>query len=208
MKDLSQISEQELEQLLAQKKEEARLVKEKQRQDYEELKNAIINELCPKAIKISQGLKAFKIEAFESMQTLYAMLQEYSKRHADGKGNFKVEHEDFRIKYSSQVIGRFDERSIQAEKHINDFFNSKYNGDPDTKDIIISLLERKKGELDVNLVQKLYKYRDRFNDENWQLGISLLQESYSYSHSKDYIGFEIRNENNQWQSINLQFSNI
>jgi transposase InsO family protein len=67
---------------------------------------------------------------------------------------------------------------------------------------------RKKGELDINLVQKLYAMEDRFQDENWKRGIELLKESYSFSHSKDYIGFEVKNDKGEWLPINLQFSNI
>lgn len=208
MKDLSQISEQELEQLLAQKREASRLLKEKQRQDYEALKNQTITELCQGAIEYSEALKVFKVKSFESMQALYAMLQEYSKRHTDGKGNFTIEYNNFKIRYKRQGKVTFDERSHQAEKHIIDFVNSKFDNDPDTRDLIMSLLERKKGELEINLVQKLYSMEDRFDNENWKLGISLLKESYSYSHSKDYIGFEFRNANNAWETINLQFSSI
>ena len=48
---------------------------------------------------------------------------------------------------------------------------------------------------------------DRFQDLNWKRGIELLKESYSRSHSKDYIGFEQKSEG-EWLLINLQFSNI
>jgi len=84
----------------------------------------------------------------------------------------------------------------------------KFENDVDTKDLVMSLLERKKGELDINLVQKLYAMEDRFQDENWKRGIELLKESYSFSHSKDYIGFEVKNDKGEWLPINLQFSNI
>ena len=72
----------------------------------------------------------------------------------------------------------------------------------------MSLLERKKGELDIQLVQKLYAMENRFQDENWKRGIELLKESFQSSHSKDYINFEQRNASGEWQNINLQFSNL
>lgn len=182
--------------------------KEQKRKDYEDLKAKTVWELCTGAKQLSDLIKAFKETAFEDTQALYSLLQEYSSRHADGKGNFRVEHGNFRVSYKRQGKPTFDERSHQAEKHIIDFVNSKFENDVDTKDLVMSLLERKKGELDINLVQKLYAMEDRFQDENWKRGIELLKESYSFSHSKDYIGFEVKNDKGEWLPINLQFSNI
>ncbi|WP_300977411.1 DUF3164 family protein [Flavobacterium sp.] len=198
----------ELEQELAQARQAEQAQKEEQRKQYEEIKAQTIVELCTNAMILNGHLFDFKKLAFNSLQTLYVMLQEYSSRHADGKGNFRLEHENYRVSYKRQGKATFDERSIQAEKHIIDFVNSKFQEDIDTRDLIMSLLERKKGALDINLVQKLYAMENRFNDDNWKRGIELLKESYKYSHSKDYVSFEIRGENGEWTPINLQFSNI
>lgn len=206
--DLSQLSPEELQAELDRRNADIIAGKQRQRKAYEDLKEQTIISLCTGAITINETLKAFKLKAFEDMQTIYEMLKEYSSRHADGKGNFRIEHENYRVSYKRQGKPTFDERSHQAEKHIIDFVNSKFENDVDTKDLVMSLLERKKGELDINLVQKLYAMEDRFQDENWKRGIELLKESYSFSHSKDYIGFEVKNDKGEWLPINLQFSNI
>lgn len=206
--DLSQLSPEELQAELDRRNADIIAGKQRQRKAYEDLKEQTIISLCTGAITINETLKAFKLKAFEDMQTIYEMLKEYSSRHADGKGNFRIEHGNYRVSYKRQGKPTFDERSHQAEKHIIDFVNSKFENDVDTKDLVMSLLERKKGELDINLVQKLYAMEDRFQDENWKRGIELLKESYSFSHSKDYIGFEERNDKGEWLPINLQFSNI
>jgi len=206
--NLSQLSPEELQAELDRRNADIIAGKQRQRKAYEDLKEQTIISLCTGAITINETLKAFKLKAFEDMQTIYEMLKEYSSRHADGKGNFRIEHGNYRVSYKRQGKPTFDERSHQAEKHIIDFVNSKFKNDVDTKDLVMSLLERKKGELDINLVQKLYAMEDRFQDENWKRGIELLKESYSFSHSKDYIGFEVKNDKGEWLPINLQFSNI
>lgn len=206
--DLSQMSDAEFETEMARRQQAKTEAKQKAKEDYEKLKADVVLELCQQAEELKTFLTAFKTNAFESMQTIYKMLQEYSSRHADGKGNFRIEHGKYRVSYKRQGKPTFDERSHQAEKHIIDFVNSKFENDVDTKDLVMSLLERKKGELDINLVQKLYAMENRFQDENWKRGIELLKESYSLSHSKDYIGFEVKNDKGEWIPINLQFSNI
>ncbi len=206
--DINQLSTEELEAALAQKRESERLTRENQRKSYESLKIETIQDLAPMADELSLSLMRFRDKAFTQLGTLYSLLQDYSKRHQDGKGNFKIENNDFRILFKRQGKGTFDERSEQAEKHIIDFLNTRYNGDLDTKDLILSLMERKKGDLDINMIQKLYNMEDRFDDENWREGIRLLKESYSFKHSKDYISFFKKGRNNQWEGINLNFSNI
>lgn len=206
--DLSQLTAEELKQELDKRNEFATKQKEANKEAYELLKRQTIFNLCTKAEELSELIKGFKEDAFSDMQTVYELLKEYSSRHADGKGNFKIEYQNYRVLYKRQGKGIFDERSQQAEKHIIDFVNSKFEKDEDTRDLIMSLLERKKGELDINLVQKLYAMENRFQDESWKLGIELLKESYSYSHSKDYIAFEQRDSRGQWNGINLQFSSL
>lgn len=206
--DLTQLTPEQLQAEIDRRKADANSRKEKQRKDYEDIKQSTVISLCTDALFLNEKLKHFKQKSFSDMQTIWEMLKEYSSRHADGKGNFKLEVDKFRVSYKRQGKATFDERSHQAEKHIIDFVNSKFENDLDTKDLVMSLLERKKGELDINLVQKLYAMEDRFQDLNWKRGIELLKESYSYSHSKDYISFETKDDKGEWQNINLQFSNV
>lgn len=182
--------------------------RELKRQTYEKLKGETIDELFSCAKEINDLLTKFKEKAFRDMAALYALLQEYSNRHKDGKGNFEIESDINKIVFKKQGKGNFDERSVQAEKHIIDFLTTKYEGDLDTKDLIMSLLERKKGDLDIQLVQKLYSMEDRFDDANWKEGIKLLKESYTYTHSKDYISFYEKDDHGKWVNVNLNFSYV
>lgn len=199
---------EQLEARLAALKAEQNAKKERSRADYELLKKDTIINLCTDAIFLNKEISLFKTRAFNDMATIYALLQEYSSRHSDGKGSFKIEHDKYRVSYKRQGKAAFDERSHQAEKHIIDFVNSKFSDDKDTRDLVMLLLERKNDELDINLIQKLYAMENRFSDENWLKGIELLKESYSYNHSKDYIRFETKTATGEWQAINLSFSNV
>ncbi|WP_295675678.1 DUF3164 family protein [uncultured Mucilaginibacter sp.] len=206
---VDELTDDQLEALLNQRRASKAREQNEKRTAYEGLKEETIAGLCGVAIHMNSLLRAFKKTAFEDMQTLYALLQEYSQRHADGDGNFTIESADkaFRIEYSKQERGGFDERSVQAEKHIIDFVNKQFAGDPTTHQLITSLLERKKGALDINLVQKLYSMEDAYQDENWQAGIRLLKESWNPSESKDYIRF-YQKVKTEWKLINLNFASV
>jgi hypothetical protein len=206
--DVRSLSTAELKAALAEKESLELFDKNKKREDYEALKSSTVIELSKTAIELNGLLQGFKNKSFETLQTLYKMLQEYSKRHADGKGNFQLEVGNYRITYRRQDNGFFDERSVQAEKHIIDFVTEKYVDDTSTKTLIMSLLERKKGALDIKLVQKLYSMEDQFEEPNWKEGIRLLKESWTSSDTRDYVVFEQKDKNNKWVNINLNFSSI
>lgn len=105
--------------------------KAQQKEAYESLRNETIQTLCTQALEINFTLALFKENAFKSLGTVWQMLQEYSSRHSDSKGNFTIENGNFRITYRRQGRPTFDERSHQAEKHIIDFVNSKFEEDND-----------------------------------------------------------------------------
>lgn len=206
-KRVSELSAEELESLLSAKKAEAQAKENEERKAYEELKTKMVLELVSEASAISNTLKDFKTKAFSEMDALFQLLCRYSNR-KEGKGNFTLQlPEGVRISYKNQDLGFFDERSAQAEKHIIDFVNSYYSEHDSTRKLITSLLERKKGALDIKLVQKLYSMENEFENKNWKNGIKLLRESWTTSESKAYIRFEVKVKE-VWQSIDLNFASI
>ena len=182
--------------------------KKEKRQNYETLKDTTVIELCKKAVETSKNLENFKKEAFNETNALIAVLKEYSQRHADSLGNFRFSSGNFRVSYLKQGRPSFDEKATEGEFFIKEFVASKFKNDKATRDLIVSLLARPKGDFDINLIQKLYKMEDSFDDENWKKGIQLIKESYSYEHSKDYIRFEEKNSNGEWVNIPLNFAAI
>lgn len=207
--EIEKLSTAELEKLLNERKAKEQDEKNANRKRYETLKEDTINSLCASAQGLEDIVTKFKIQAFGELCSLYELLQEYSKRHNDGKGNFTLENagQTLKVEFSKQQLGYFDERANQAEKHIIDFVNKQFAGDAKTKRLITSLLERKKGKLDIKLVQKLYAMENEYDDPNWKEGIKLLKESWTPSDTKDYIRFW-RKDDGVYKIINLNFSSI
>lgn len=207
---VASLSTEELEELLNKRKESERLERQQKRHAYESLKEETVFNLSTSAIKMHAQMKAFKEKVFADMSSLYDLLQDYSDRHRDGKGNFSIESADqkFRISFKNQNLGYFDERANQAEKHIIDFVNKRFADDPATKKLITTLLERKKGKLDIKLVQKLYAMEDDYDDENWKIGIKLLKESWQSGGSKSYVNFETKDQEGKWVPVVLNMAAI
>lgn len=208
-KNINELSVEELEQFLNEKRAEQVEAANKKRQSYEQLKETTINTLCEQAELMNGYLERFKRSAFNDLDAIYQLLQEYSTRHDDGKGNFTLENEakTFKVVFARQQLGYFDERADQAEKHIIDFVNKQFAGDAKTKKLITSLLERKKSKLDIKLVQKLYAMENDYDDANWKEGIRLLKESWQPSESRDYVRF-FKKVDGAYRLINLNISSI
>ena len=209
IEQINNMSAAQIEELLNQKRAKEAEEKEAERKQYEYLKDQTVTSLTIEASALMNSLKNFKARAFQEAGALYELLCQYSKRHADGKGNFSVESADgsMRMTVNQKDLNRFDERSIQAEKHIKEFITKRFSGDDDTTDLILSILERKRGTLDIRLIQKLYAMENRFTDPSWIEGIKLLKESWNPTETKGYITFEVRIEN-EWKAINLNFASI
>jgi len=205
---INNLTEEELEAALAEKRAAKAEEREKKRVQLEALKMDVIKAISDGALSLHKSMQAFKKDAFESMNSYYDLLQDYSDRARDGKGNFTIESDAYRIKFRNQTIKGFDERADQAEKHIIDFVNHQWQGDESTRELIMSLLERKAGALDIDNVQKLYKLEDRFDNENWIRGLQLLKESYTTTNTKSYIQIEEKDGNGGWNPIVLNFASI
>lgn len=209
-KSASDLTLAEIEALAAQKRAELNTEKLKARHAYENLRDEAISNMVSSAQQLNKQLEGFKKGSFDMIETLYKMLQEHSDRHANGKGNVTLDTADgqFRVVYKRSDNTRFDERATQAEAHIVDFLTSEYPEGSNTSKLIRSLLERKKGALDKNLVLKLIGMKNDFKNEHWQKGIDLLQESIVPDNTKFYAEYYNRSEQGEWTPVILNFAKL
>lgn len=209
-KPVKDLTVDELFALAKQKEAEQEAQKLKARQNYEALRDESVSEIVAKAKDVHGIMSAFKKESFEGIETLYKMLQEHSDRHANGKGNVTLDTADgkCRVVFKRSDNTRFDERATQAEAHILDFLTDEFPAGSSTSKLIRSLLERKKGTLDKNLVLKLIGMKNDFDNENWRKGIELLQESIVPDNTKFYAEYYYRSNDEEWIQIPLNFAKL
>lgn len=209
-KPASELTLEELKALTAQREQSEFSEKQKAREAYETLRDDSITSMVSYAIQLNESLKGFKKSSFEVIETLYKMLQEHSNRHAQGKGNVTLDTADgqFRVVFKRSDNTRFDERATQAEAHILDFLTSEYPEGSNTSKLIRSLLERKKGQLDKNLVLKLIGMKNDFDNEHWKMGIDLLQESIVPDETRFYAEYFYRSDDGEWLPIVLNFAKL
>lgn len=208
---LPEISTEQLEALLAERKQQEATDKKQKRHAYEDLRNATVVSMINEASAFSNSLKVFKSKVFSDLEVMYKLLQEHSDRHADGKGNFTLETSDrlMQVAFRRQDNTRFDERATQAEKHILDFLTTQFGDSAPTSKLVRKLLERKKGQLEKDEVLRLISMKDDFDNENWKKGIELLQESIVPGDTRYYVQFKIKlSDGAEWTPILLDFAKL
>ncbi|WP_313234201.1 DUF3164 family protein [Sphingobacterium multivorum] len=210
-KPASELTLEEIQALLNQKKDESLSEKQKAREAYESLRDENVTSLVEKAMKLHKELASFKSQTFEDIDTLYKLLQEHSSRHQKGKGNVTLDTSDgqYRLVFKRSDNTRFDERATQAEAHIIDFIANRW-GEKDDADsrFIKKLLERKNGKLDKNKVLDMISMKDNYNDPHWQKGIELLQESIVPDTTRFYAEYYVRSEDNEWLPVVLNYARL
>lgn len=211
---IEELSTEQLEELLAERKKNERLEAQKKKEQYERSRNVMIHQQCAAAILLRDDLKAFKEQAFGTMLKFYEDMMTYGDVKKDGKGNFQLISDDqqYKIIFANQVKAGFDERAELAEVKLKEFLNTTVKKrDLGLHGIIMGLLERNKvsGDFDIKLINRLVKMEDKFEDANWKEAIRLFKESYQEQGTSSYIRFYERNNDQQrWELINLNLASV
>ena len=211
---LGDISVEELEELLNEKKAFANKQKKAKRESYELRRESMINDLCGFAVGLRGQMIDLKLESFMELAKFRLEMLAYGEIRGgeNNKGSFEVKNDRYKIKFSSQVNTCFDERAELAETKLKQFLASfvKKN-DKKAYTLIMTLMEKnsKTGDFDYDLINRLYKMKDQFQNPLWVEALEMFMESYSPYGTAQYIQFFVKNEgNNSWEAVVLDFAKL
>lgn len=209
--DEIKLTDEQLEALYKKRQSEKLNKIQAEREAYQSMKFELADEIealvvnLEKQINYAHHYILKKTEDFKSIMEQYGELNKASK----GGFSFRNEKNDFRIRLKYRQLGEFDERADLAEQHIRAFFEKTLaKSDPVAFEMMMKLLEKKKGQLEYSRVMQILSFEDRFTDDDWLAGCRLLKESFSNVGSKKYIEFERKDENDAWNSVPLNFASL
>ncbi len=211
--DLNNVSTEQLEKLLTERKAEQMAAEKVKRTTYEKNKETLISELGIHATEVSEMIQVLNKKAFDSLNEFRVKMLEYGdiKGGENNKGNFELKNEKFKILFTSQVKKEFDEKAELAEIKLKSFLNGFVkNRDKKLYTFIMAQMERNSvtKKLDINNINRLYKIENEFEEQDWKDAIRLFKESYNPTGTELYIRFYSKNDNGGWKLINLNFSSI
>lgn len=213
MKDAKNLSTEELEALLKEKKQEELKERNAKRAEYELKKKLLINSIGIEAIDLYNALKEAKGKFFEAIVAFRHELLEYGelKGGESNKGNFEIKNDDFKIQFSSAIKKEFDERAELAEAKLKEFLQL-YVKKRDKKiyNLIVSLLERNHatGAFDITNINRLYKLEGELNNALFSEAVALFKEAFNATGTSHYIRVYKRTDMGGWQLLNLNFASI
>lgn len=211
---LGDMSIEEIKELLAEKEAAERKEREQARKQYEAAREEMINTLGGFAVGLRNQMLDLKLESFRELTAMRARMMNYGdiRGGVNNKGNFEIKNEHFKIKFSSQVNKGFDERAKIAEEKLKEFLATFIKKkDKSAYSLIISLIQRneKTGDFDYDLINRLYKMRDQFDNPLWHEALDLFMESYAPYGTAHYVQFFTKNEtNNAWEPVVLDFAKL
>lgn len=173
-------------------------------------------QLVKQALSIHKNLSEFKEKVREECQEIYELfLQENaatSKAKNPPKGNFTWYNFDQTLKIEvsiSQPIS-FDDMGIQEVKtQLENFLKENVDSKIDfLQDLVLAAFETTSGKLDSKKVMSLLRYRSKIPAPKFQSALDLLEKSITRPKTKTYFRVWVRDENGQYQNIDLNFSSI
>lgn len=212
MSTVTEMSVEQLEKLLNQKKKQQQEDRLRKKAQYEQAKNELVIRLCGNAKGINELLREFKMQAFEDLGQFYDRMKEYGDVRGE-KGSFQLVSADDKLKvlFSRETRMGLDERAELAETKLKEFLSTTVKKrDKGLHDVILGLLERNgaTNDFDVKLIGKLIKLEDNFDDESWKEAIRLFKESIRENGTADYVRLYERDSNEKWQLINLNMASV
>ena len=212
-KPANELTLDELELMLADKKKTETEQRRKERDSFEEMVDTETSQMVRKALRLRTILETFYSETTGSLNTMRDMLNEYGKIKSNSKGGFHLKTKDgnHKIVYRFRTNCDWDARSAKAEDLLKDFLKDVVlKRDADSYALIMAMLEKNiNGKLEYSRLQALYSQEERFDDPRWKEAIRLFKESYIVTGSKMMLEFYQRNaESLKWEPILLNLSSF
>lgn len=213
-KPASELTHEELEELLKSKKKKREREELKRREAYTQEREVLIKSLSSQARQLNDQLADFKGKAFDQLSTFYNKMKEYGEIPEDNKGNFTIKTHDgsVKIEFTNHIIREFDERAEAAAAHLEEFLKEEFvkKRNQDGYDMIKSITKKgKDGKFDVNLISRLEQIRNRFDHPEWIKALDLFKEAYAEYGSSQYVRFYMRNgSSQQYEQIPLNFARV
>lgn len=178
----------------------------------EVMNEAELAKIVKGATRINAQLNTFKENVAATCNKLVKEFMLSKKVNSIGKGNVTLFNFDRTIRLSLDINDRieFDDITMKAckekfEEFLTDNIDEKQAF---VKDMIRDAFSTSRGKLDSKKVMSLMKYETRIKDETYQAAIMLLKESIRRPDSKSYYRVSVKNEEGEFQAIDLNFSSI
>lgn len=212
--DLTKVSAEELEQLLAKKKQQETEAKLKRREAYESIRAEVVQKIETKVRAVASDVLGLFVFVTEETEAFRELMAEYGQLIRPGQLSYTLQEGNFKIEVKTNKVKKFDERADVAAARLIEFLQAwidrseKGTNDP-MYQLGMTLLERNKyGDLDYKSISKLYDLEDRFNDPAYSAIMALFKESNIVEATATNFYFWEKSDLGVWRKIEPSFNRL
>ena len=213
--DLSKLTKEEKEKLLADLKAEKQAEaqrKEQDRETYKKLKDEAVCELFERLREMSEKMIALKGVVFNRFDTIIGMKEDLFKTKSDRQSDtFTTEDDSISIKLGNRVYEGWDDTVEVGVQKVKEYLKSlaKDEESGNLVDTVMRLLAKdRKGNLKANKVLELQQLATKSRNEEFIDAIQIIRDAYRPVPSCQFIEVRYKDENGKEQSLPLSMSAI
>lgn len=178
----------------------------------EKMKEKHSYKIASDASKINKHLSSFKTAIKTLCTEVFDNVMTAQEKQKATKGNFTWYNFDGSIKIEVSINENIEFDGLLIEKckqKLLEIVGESISQDKAfIKELVLSAFQTSKGRLDTKKIMSLKKYSSRIKDERYQQAMTFLDESIRRPDSKTYFRVWVKDENGQYQNIDLNFSSI
>lgn len=209
--NVADLSVEELRAALAEKEKAEKQAREREKNEYENKRDAFVKGITAQAIHLHVQLREFKEKLHKEFDEHQERLNAYGEIRSNSKGGFSITTKDgkFRARRIRSTTPSWDERSAKALELLSEFLaDTVKKRDKKLYEILITFIQRnEKGELEYSKVMHLLQHKDKYSDPRWLEGLALIQESYNIQLRGYGYEFFIKDEKiGAWEKVEINFT--
>lgn len=212
--DLKNVTTEQLEEMLKQKKEQDRIAAQKKRDAFEGIRADVSNRIEQKVRAITLDVKSLFDFVVDETMAYYDVLKEYGQLKRDDQMSFSIPADKFKIEVKTNKVKKFDERADIAAARLIDYLqlwikNSQKGVDDPMYQLAMTLLERNQfGDLDYKSISKLYDLESKFSDTEYGEIMQLFRESNIIEGTATNFYFWEKTSLGVWRKIEPSFNRM
>lgn len=179
---------------------------------YERTAEIAVHKMAAEATRINQILQQYKESVFKEAERLYELFTAEKGVIGKGKGGASFYNFDRSIKVIVNVHEAitFDENTIElAKQALDELLNDGLIGAKEfVKPLVMDAFKTSNGRLDTKQVLGLKKHKSRIHDERFSKACDLIDQAIRRPSSKEYYQVWIRNEQGEYENVQLNFASV
>ena len=214
MDDIRNMTTEQLEQLLAQRREADRQAAEDKRKAYEATKAEFLSTMESRTRETVAAVREFYDFVVSETSAFHELMRDYGALRSMAQRGHAIQNERFKIEVRSNKVKGFDERADIAAGRLIEFLNSWIQGrdhgaDDPMYQLAMAMLERNRyGDLDYKSISKLYELERRFNDPEYSEIMQLFKESNVVERMAVNFYFYERTDMGGWRKLEPSFNRM